>query len=415
MEFTASHYLSLAVALGIGLLIGAERERRKGKGPSRGPAGIRTFAITALLGALSLQLGGEIMLAVATAGVMVLTALAYFRSSAEDPGLTTEIALVITVLLGGWAVREPVVAAGAGVVVAILLSAREEIHRFVRDVLTEGEMRDALILLAATLVILPLVPDRYLGPYDALNPRTIWVIMILIMTISAAGHVAVRAFGPRYGLPMAGFFGGFVSSAATIGAMGGRALKQPETMRPAVAGAVLSTVATVLQMAAVLAATNPASLRLMTTALVLAGIAALGYGALFTIRAMSPVTKQDAPPGRAFNLGTAAVFALMFSVVLIAAAALREHMGQTGVVVAAAAAGFVDTHSAAASIASLVAAGKLAAADAVLPILAAFTTNTLTKMGFALVSGGMRFAMQIVPGLILVNAAAWLGSGLVEF
>lgn len=415
MEITASHYLSLAVALGIGLLIGAERERRKGKGPSRGPAGIRTFAITSLTGALSLQLGGEIMLAVATAGVMVLTALAYFRSSAEDPGLTTEIALVITVLLGGWAVREPVVAAGAGVVVAILLSAREEIHRFVRDVLTEGELRDALILLAATLVILPLVPDRYLGPYAALNPRTIWVIMILIMTIGAAGHVAVRAFGPRYGLPMAGFFSGFVSSAATIGAMGGRASSQREMMQPAVAGAVLSTVATVLQMAAVLAAANAPTLRVMTTALVLAGIAALGYGALFTIRAMLPLTKKEVPPGRAFSLGTAAVFALMFSVVLIAAAALKEHMGQTGVVVAAAVAGFVDTHSAAASIASLVAAGKLAATDAVLPILAAFTTNTLTKIGFALVSGGARYAVQIIPGLVLVNAAAWLGSGLVEF
>jgi len=415
MEFTASHYLPLAVALGIGLLIGAERERRKGKGPSRGPAGIRTFAITALVGALSLQLGGEILLAVATAGVMVLTALAYFRSSAEDPGLTTEIALVITVLLGGWAVREPVVAAGAGVVVAMLLSAREEIHRFVRDVLTEGEMRDALILLAATLVILPLVPDRYLGPYDALNPRTIWIVMILIMTISAAGHVAVRALGPRYGLPLAGFFAGFVSSSATIGAMGGRASKQHEMMRPAVAGAVLSTVATVLQMAAVLAATNSATLALMSAALALAGIAAMGYGALFTLRAMTPAASQQTPLGRAFNLGTAALFALMFSAILLVAAALREHMGQAGVVVAAAAAGFVDTHSAAASVASLVAAGKLAAADAVLPILAAFTTNTLTKIGFALVSGGMRFAMQIVPGLILVNAAALLGSGLIRF
>lgn len=415
MPFTESHYLPLAVALGIGLLIGAERERRKGKGPSRGPAGIRTFAITALVGALSLQLGGETLLAIATAGVMGLTALAYFRSSAEDPGLTTEIALVITVLLGGWAVREPAIAAGVGVVVAILLSAREEIHRFVRDVLTEGEMRDALILLAATLVILPLVPDRYMGPYDALNPRTIWTVMILIMTISAAGHIAVRAFGPRFGLPMAGFFGGFVSSAATIGAMGGRASRQHEMRRLAVAGAVLSTVATVLQMAAVLAATSLATLTLMSAALALAGIAAMGYGALFTFRAMASAAAQQAPPGRAFDLGSAAVFALMFSVILLVAAALRDYMGQTGVVVAAAIAGFVDTHSAAASVASLVTAGKLAAADAVLPILAAFTTNTLTKVGFALTSGGMRFALQVVPGLILVNAAVLLGSGLIGF
>ena len=101
MPILDSVIVNLAVALGIGLLIGAERERRKGKGPSRSPAGIRTFAVTSLAGAVSFAIGGEILLAVTTAGVIILTAIAYLRSRSDDPGLTSEIALILTVLLGG--------------------------------------------------------------------------------------------------------------------------------------------------------------------------------------------------------------------------------------------------------------------------------------------------------------------------
>src|SRR5262249_26097739 len=127
--------LSFAVALGIGLLIGTERERRKGEGPERAPAGLRTFALTSLAGALSFISGGVPLLAVATGGIFVLAALAYWRGEASDPGLTTEIALVSTVLLGGLAITQPGLAAGIAVVVASLLNARSVLHSFVRRVL----------------------------------------------------------------------------------------------------------------------------------------------------------------------------------------------------------------------------------------------------------------------------------------
>ena len=110
--------VNLAVALGIGLLIGAERERRKGRGPSRSPAGIRTFAVTSLAGAVSFTIGGELLLAVTTAGAIMLTAVAYLRSRSDDPGLTSEIALILTVLLGGISMRQPALAAGVAVALA---------------------------------------------------------------------------------------------------------------------------------------------------------------------------------------------------------------------------------------------------------------------------------------------------------
>jgi uncharacterized membrane protein (DUF4010 family) len=401
--------LNLAAALGIGLLIGAERERRKGGGPARAPAGIRTFTVASLAGAASVMVGGAVVLAVTVAGVALLTAIAYLRSRSDDPGLTTEIALILTTLLGGLSMQQPALAAGIAVGLAALLAARTPLHHFVRSVLTEKEVNDALIFAGATLVVLPLLPNQALGPYDALNPRSIWIVVILVMAISAAGYILVRMLGARFGLPIAGLASGFISSTATIGAMGARVLKSPDVISAAVAGAALSTVATVTQLCLVLAATSPVALRAMSMPLIWAGIAAAAYGVGFMVLALREREAAEPQPGHAFSFPVALAFALTLAAVLIASAALREWFGETGVIVAAAAAGFVDTHSAAIAIASLVASGKMTATDAVFPILAAFSTNTISKMIFAWSSGSRTFALRLIPGLILVAGAAWGG------
>ena len=410
MSDPLSLLLNFVTALGIGLLIGAERERRKGGGPSRAPAGIRTFTAASLAGAAGVMVGGAVMLAVTVAGVAALTAVAYSRSRGDDPGLTTEIALILTALLGGLAMQQPALAAGLAVGVAALLAARTPLHHFVRSVLTETEVRDALIFAGATLVVLPLLPNQALGPYGALNPRSIWIVVILVMAISAAGYILVRMVGARFGLPIAGLASGFISSTATIGAMGARVRKSPDVISAAVAGAALSTVATIVQMGLVLAATSTATLRALSMPLIFAGIAAIAYGAGFTVRALRERDVPEPQPGQAFSLPVALVFALTLSAILLASAALREWFGETGVIVAAAAAGFVDTHSAAIAIASLVASGKMSAVDAVFPILAGLSTNTISKIIFAWSGGGRSFALRLIPGLILVAGAAWAGA-----
>jgi uncharacterized membrane protein (DUF4010 family) len=402
--------LNLAVALGIGLLIGAERERRKGTGPTRSPAGIRTFTAASLAGAISFIVGGNVLHAIAVAGVILLTAIAYWRGHEDDPGLTTEIALIVTALLGGLSMQRPALAAGLVVTVAVLLAARTRLHRFVSSVLTEDELKDALIFAGATLVVLPLVPDRPMGPYGALNPHAIWILVILVMAISAAGYVAVRMLGSRFGLPVAGLASGFISSTATIGAMGARTAKAPDVLAAAVAAAVLSTIATIVQMALVLAATSMTTLRALWIPLICAGLTAVVYGTVFTVRAIQQKTESEAQSGRAFSLVTALIFALTLSGILVASAALREWFGETGIILAAALAGFVDTHSAAISVASLVASDKMTAADAVVPILAGLSTNTISKMILAVTSGGHAFAVRVMPGLIVVALAAWAGA-----
>lgn len=402
--------LNLAVALGIGLLIGAERERRKGSGSSRSPAGIRTFAVTSLAGAIGFSAGGQLLLAIVTAGVIGLVAVAYWRAHEEDPGLTTEIALMVTALLGGLSMQLPALAGGLGVVVVVLLAAKSRLHRFVGSVLTEDELQDALIFAGATLVILPLVPDRAMGPYGALNPHSIWVIVILIMAISAAGYIAVRLLGTRFGLPIAGLASGFVSSTATIAAMGTRAAKAKEVLASAVAGAVLSTIATIVQMALVLATTSMATLLALAIPLICAGLAATIYGSAFTVLAMRQRAEGEVQSSHAFSLSTAFVFALTLSIILVACAALQDMFGENGVILAAAFAGFADTHSAAISVASLVVSGKLTPPEAVLPILAGLSTNTLSKVILAVSSGGLSFALRVIPGLVLVAVAAWAGA-----
>ena len=183
---------------------------------------------------------------------MVLTALSYIRGHDEDPGLTTEIGLITTPLLGGLAMSDTLLASGLGVAVAVVFAAKTPLHGFVRRTLTAAEVTDGLVFAVATLLIWPQLPDRYLGPLQSLNPHSIWLLVILVLALGASGHVATRVLGARFGLPIAGLASGFVSSTATIGAMAGRAAKDPASMSAAVAAAAFSTVATFIQLALLL-------------------------------------------------------------------------------------------------------------------------------------------------------------------
>jgi uncharacterized membrane protein (DUF4010 family) len=192
--------------------------------------------------------------------------------------------------------------------------------------------------------------------------------------------------------------------------MGAQARKEPLLSRPALAGAVLSTVATTIQLTVVLAATSWPVLSVLKNSLIGAGLAAIVYGAFFTFRNSRKGVPVSAPAGRVFSLKTTLIFAATIAVLQLLSAVLDAKLGRSGVIAAAAAAGFADTHSPAVAVATLVASGKLSAQESALPILAGLTTNTVTKMVVAISSGGKRFALQIIPGLILVIVGAWLGA-----
>jgi uncharacterized membrane protein (DUF4010 family) len=401
--------VSFAVALGIGLLIGTERERRKGEGPERSPAGIRTFALASLAGASSVTAGGMPLFTAVTAGIFALAALAYWRGEGSDPGLTTEIALVSAVLLGGLAIAKPGLAAGIAVAVASLLNAKTALHRFVRIVLSEAEIRDGLIFAAATLIVLPILPDEQMGPFAAINPRAIWIIVILVMAIGAIGHIAVRLAGSRFGLPVAGLASGFISGTATVAQMGMRSAQERELSWAASAGAVLSSIGTIVQLIAVLAATNFKVLGAVAIPLALAGAAALFYGVIFSFFALHRSSGAIDERGQAFSPWAAIAFAALLSAILLASQAMNEWFGGNGITATAAIAGLASVDPAAISVATLASAGKITAEDAAVPILIALSANTLTKAALCFSAGSRGFALRVVPGLILMVLAAWLG------
>jgi uncharacterized membrane protein (DUF4010 family) len=400
-------WTGFAVALGIGLLVGAERERRKG-GDGDAVAGIRTFAVAALLGAVGASFGTA-MLLLALAAVAALLAIAYARDAGSDRGLTTEVSLLLCLLLGAMAIRQAPLAAALAVALTILLAAREPMHHFVRGVLTAEELNNLLVLAAATLLVLPLVPDRPLGPFDAINPRAVWLIVILIMSIGAAAHALLRLLGSRVGLPLAGLLSGFVSSVATIGVMGTQAREQPARRRPAIAAAVLSTVATFVQMAAVLAVTDLATLRVLAVPLVCGGLTAAAYGALWTWRGLRLSTPDPVQGSVVFSVRASLWLGLMIAVVLLVSAAMRVWLGDRGLAIATGVAGFADTHAAAISVAALAAAGRVEPAATALPILIALSSNSLSKAVIARANGDRDFARPVLLGLAIVLAATWLG------
>ena len=252
---------------------------------NRGAAGVRTFALVGLAGGISWRVGGVATAAVALGFVGLASVVGYVRSQEDDPGLTTEVALVVDFLLGALAQRNTGLAAGLGVATAVILARRDQMHRLVRQTLSERELHDGLLFAACALIVLPLIPDRSFGPHGSLNPSVIWRLVVIVMALQAAGYIALRAIGPKYGLLLVGLLGGFVSSTATIGLMGARAQREPRLRRGATAAAVVSSVATIILLAIVIGAASVAVLREMAIPLGLAGLAAVGYASLFALRA----------------------------------------------------------------------------------------------------------------------------------
>lgn len=400
-------WLNLGVALAIGLLIGIERERSKGEGPHRGVAGLRTFTLTCLAGALGLWLGGLPVFIATGAIIGLLVAVSYLRGHADDPGLTTEIAMVVTFLLGGVAVQHPRLAAGLAVIVAILLAFRAYVHNWVKNVLTDAEVRDGLMLAAAALVILPLVPPTPVDPWGVVQLRKLWMLAVLIMSINALGYIALRALGPKTGLSIAGLLSGFVSSTATVGAMGARTKSNPELHKSAVAGAAASSVATVIQLAIVVGLVSTSTLLQLIPSLVASGLAAVIYAGSFALRSFREASDNQAPKGRPFDPKTAVVFVLVVGLTLVISALLTQWLGDRGLMIAAGVAGFTDAHAPAISSASLAASGRTQAEFAALAVLVGFTTNTVSKTVVAFSLGDRRYALELVPGLVLMAVAAW--------
>lgn len=408
MTSEPTHWLSLAVAVGCGLLIGIERERRKGTGATRAPAGIRTFTLTALAGAIGQLLAQPLLMAAGALLLIALSTVHAWRERSRDPGITTELALFATFLLGATAANDPALAGGAAAVVAILLAARNRLHRFSTQVLAEHELRDGLILAGAALVVLPLMPDQALPWLGALNPRALWRLVVLLLVLQAAGYVALRTMGAKIGLALSGLAAGFVSSTATFAAMGAQAAARPELARACAGGALFSNLATIAQLALVMAAVSSAVLE-QTWPILILGAASAAAGALLTALRSRNLTTSTSMPHQVFNLVRSLGFAALIGGLTVLVAGIGDHFGARAALTSAMLSGFVDVHAAVASVCAMVERQAIAAPQSAVPVLLAFSANTLSKLIAAWVSGGIGFALRVLPGLAGVVLTLWGG------
>lgn len=394
---------ALATALGVGLLVGAVRERRKADALI--VAGLRTHGLASLAGAVSLWID-PLAFAVTLALVGAFVGLSYRQTRDSDPGLTSEIALLATCLLGGLAMRSPPLAAGLGVVVAVLLYAKAPLHRLTRELLSEREVHDGLVLLASVLVVLPLVPDRTLGPFDVFNPAVLWTLVVLVMAISALGHVALRVVGNRWGLAIAGFFAGYVSSTAAVAGFGQRVREAPALMRPAVGAAMLANLASLSLFVPILLAVSPGLLEHLW--LELAAVASvLLAGGLLGLRGDG--ADSVAPPTagtKMFQFRHALVFAAVIAVVLFLSAALNAWLGPSGAMAVAVVAALAELHAAVVTVGNLFKSGVLSADDARLGLVGLLLASGLAKTVVAWISGGTTYALRVAAGLAASVLAA---------
>lgn len=417
---TSSHWLAFVYSIAIGLLIGIERERSHRGGP-RQALGSRTFALLAAAGTLGALLGTWVVVAGAVVvGGMIIAG--YRRTNNEDPGTTTEVTAFAVFLLGALCVTDARLAAAVAIAFLILLTGKARIHAFAREVVTDVEIDDAVKFLVIAFVILPLLPDRDVGPYGALNLSHIWLIVVTLTGISWVGYVAVRALGPRRGLMATGLASGFVSATATTASMG-RLSRAPDRFAPAVAGAEIASVATYVQLGVIVAVVSPAVALRLAVPLVL-GAAVLSLVAVLTYRRSPPVdapgdvsagTDPSAaaavPPigGRAFALVPALVLATVLTAALLVGRWGAAVLGPKGAVFASGAAGLADAHAGALSAATQFGRGVLGMGATLAAVGVALLANSIVKCIVAFVAGGgrfgARFALGLVPSVLTVAAA----------
>ncbi len=403
-------WLGIAVAGGAGLLIGLERERRKRQPGHVAFAGVRTFTLAALAGALAQALGEPWMVVAGAVLLGALITVAYIRSSAVDNGATTELALFVTYLIGVAAIAQPMLAAGVSVAVTALLASRTRLHAFANEVLSPDELRDGLILAACALIVLPLAPSTPVEWLGGLDLRKVWGVVVLLLAIQAGGHVALRVLGPRHGLAVSGFASGFITSTGTIAAYGLRARQAPAQLDACVAGALLSCLSTFIQLGVLIVALHPPALA-ASLPMLAAGLLAVIAASLPGLIRGSAVPAEPVAQRRAFSLPGTVGFALLLVGVTLATRWLDALLGAEASLVAIAIAGLADVHAASASALSLAASadGALPQRQLLLMLLLAISTNTISKL-VASLAGGRRYAVRVMPGLLLAVGAAWAAS-----
>jgi uncharacterized membrane protein (DUF4010 family) len=404
------HLPHFATSLAIGLLIGLDRERNP-----LASAGLRTFALVALFGTLAallsektespwLLLGGLLVV-----GIMTITANLRAPKKVSDPGTTTVAAIIVCYALGAivW-YGYSTLAIMLAIVTTILLYFKTELHGISRN-LDRRDLISILQFAILTFIILPILPDKNFGPYEAINPYQVWLMVVLISGVSLSGYIALRLVGQRYGTALLGSFGGLVSSTATT-LVYARRSKYNQSIIPIAVVVILIANLVVLIRLSVFSAVVSQSILPQLLPILGSGLL-LGLGV--TVYWWKKINQQNEMPlpeiKNPAEIQTAVSFGLLYAVVLFLAAWLSDIAGSRGLYAVALVSGLTDVDAITLTSLRLFELGKLEATETVTAISLGIMSNIAFKLGLVFFIGGPLLAKRCALGMIATSIGIGLG------
>lgn len=415
---TVDLFQRLSVALAVGLVIGLERgwHQREERDGARA-AGLRTHALAGLLGGvwgiIAKEFGADGALALGLAFLTFSAVILLFRlrEAAHDRtfGATTVVAAMLAFSLGALAALGAMGASAAGgVAVAALLALKPTLHDWVKR-LTWLELRSALMLLAMTFLLLPVLPDRAIDRLGAVNPHEIWLLTVLIALISFVGYVAIKVTGSQRGVALTGLVGGLASSTGTTLTFAKLATVHPEHARLLSGGALVSGATMMARVAVVLIVAKPALAGLLVLPLGCAAGAMALFGIYLVTRPQTGEAQDtELAVSNPLDLGSVLKFGALLTAVGVAAQLATHAAGSWGALAIAALAGLADVDAITLSMARL-AGAQLSLEMAAAAVFIAVAVNTLTKSALGWATGGRVFGGAMALAALAAFAAALVG------
>jgi len=408
---------NFAIAILIGALIGIEREKRRDTEVTIG--GIRTFVLLAMLGAAGGFLSARfdtvwpLLVVVAIGGMTVVAGLLIDLDESKKPtGLITELAAIVVTLLAGLAtLGQPALAVSLGIVVTALLAYKQPLHGLI-DRIGWDDIFAGLRLLIASFIVLPLLPDRTIDPWQALNPRELWLLVVLISALSMIGYIATRWLGPGRGAVITGLTGGLVSSTAATLAFSrqSREAGEAHAAHMFAIGTLIAWTVMFVRVVVISFAVFPALMRELATSMAMMGLASLAsVAALYWWHRRSQSQEKGGGSTQIaittpFSLTQAVKFVLLFAVILLLVKIIGAQNQQGGLYLVALLAGLTDVDAITLSM-SQYARGGGGAGVATTAIIIAALANTAVKAGMAATIGSAHYRRPILIATGLIGAA----------
>jgi uncharacterized membrane protein (DUF4010 family) len=396
LDFYTYHdlFTIIAAALGCGLLIGLERERSKQRENQQSFAGLRSFSICSILGAVCFLFGPYFGIV----GALIIGAIVAYsiKNQPSDPGVTTEVAFILTYFIGGMCLWNIPFAAGLSVILTILLMTKHSMHGIAGKWITESEFRDGIFLLALLLIALPLTPNKPLWG-SVLNPYIILKLLTLILAVQALAHIAKRLLSSKNAMLLSSLASGFVSSTATIASLGLEVRNGRANAKANAGAALMSCVATLLQLIIIVIGVSLSWFKVIILPSLIA-MAILIIFALGLIRHSQPVETDTTIDSRMFSLKEAAIIAGSLTLIQAGVYGLNLLLGDAGLIAGTLLASLFEIHGA---LATIVIQGEPNHSVLSLAFLLGLATHAIAKSFNAWLSGGHRYALIFAPIQIL--------------